>query len=45
MSYAGYVITGWVATFVILGAYTGWIARRTRRARRSFPSGTPEQPR
>jgi len=37
MTDAGYVITGWVLTAVVLAAYWGSIARRTRRARRSVP--------
>ena len=35
MSSAGYVITGWVLTFVVLGVYWLWIVQRTKRAERS----------
>jgi len=35
MSFAGYVITGWVLTGVVLGGYWLWIVRRTKRAERS----------
>lgn len=36
MNYAEYVVTGWVLTAVVLGAYWWWIARRTRRAEASW---------
>ena len=35
MKFAEYVITGWVLTFVVLGAYWLWIVQRTKRAERS----------
>ena len=35
MNYAEYVITGWVLTGVVLGAYWLWIVRRTKRAEES----------
>lgn len=35
MNFAEYVITGWVLTFVVLGAYWLWIIQRTKRAERS----------
>ena len=37
MTDAGYVVTGWVLTAVVLAGYWASIARRTRRARRSLP--------
>jgi hypothetical protein len=37
MTDAGYVITGWVLTALVLAGYWASIARRTRRARRSSP--------
>jgi hypothetical protein len=45
MTDAGYVVTGWVLTAVVLAAYWASIARRTRRARRSLPSPKGESPR
>ena len=42
MNDAQYVITGWVATFGVLGAYYGWIVVRTRRAQRSLAPGETE---
>lgn len=39
MTDAGFVITGWVLTAVVLAVYWLSIARRTRRARRSLPKG------
>ena len=35
MNFAEYVITGWVLTGVVLGAYWLWIVQRTKRAERS----------
>ena len=35
MNFAEYVITGWVLTFAVLGAYWVWIVQRTKRAERS----------
>jgi hypothetical protein len=43
MTDAGYVVTGWVLTAVVLAGYWASIARRSRRARRSLP--TEESPR
>jgi hypothetical protein len=37
MTDAGYVVTGWVLTAVVLAGYWASIARRTRRARRTLP--------
>ena len=42
MSYAEYVITGWVVTALIIGAYWLWIVRRTKRAEQSLPDGEVE---
>lgn len=36
MSYAEYVVTGWVLTAVVLAAYWLWIVRRTKRAEQSW---------
>ncbi|MFL6244221.1 MAG: hypothetical protein ACJ73V_14505 [Acidimicrobiia bacterium] len=36
MTDAGYVITGWALTAVVLAGYWASIARRTRRARRTL---------
>jgi hypothetical protein len=36
-----YVITGWVATFVVLGGYVTWIAARLKRAKRSLDAEPP----
>jgi len=33
VSYAEYVVTGWVLTGAVLGAYWAWLVVRTRRAR------------
>jgi hypothetical protein len=35
MEHAGYVVTGWIGTGVVLSAYAVWVERRTRRARRA----------
>ena len=40
--FAEYVITGWVLTGVVLGAYWLWIVRRTKRAEQSLPDGEVE---
>jgi hypothetical protein len=45
MTDAGYVVTGWVLTAVVLAAYWASIARRTRRARRTLPPGEGAVPR
>jgi hypothetical protein len=37
MTDAGYVVTGWVLTAVVLAGYWASIALRTRRARRTLP--------
>jgi hypothetical protein len=37
MTDAGYVVTGWVLTAVVLAGYWASIARRMRRARRTLP--------
>ena len=42
MNFAEYVITGWVLTAVIIGAYWLWIVRRTKRAEQSFLDGEVE---
>jgi hypothetical protein len=42
MKFAEYVITGWVLTAVVIGAYWLWIVRRTKRAERSLPDGEVE---
>lgn len=39
MENAGYVVTGWVLTAVVLGAYAATVALRTRRALRSYRDG------
>lgn len=39
MENAGYVLTGWVLTVVVLGAYAAMVALRTRRALRSYRDG------
>jgi hypothetical protein len=39
MTDAGYVVTGWALTAVVLAVYWASITRRTRRARRSLPKG------
>ncbi|HEY4397491.1 MAG TPA: hypothetical protein VGO28_07435 [Acidimicrobiia bacterium] len=44
MTDAGYVITGWVLTAVVLVGYWASIARRTRRAQRSVPPGRSTVP-
>jgi len=44
MTDAGYVVTGWVLTAVVLAAYWASIARRTRRARRSLPPEESPRP-
>jgi hypothetical protein len=44
MTDAGYVVTGWVLTAVVLAVYWASIARRTRRARRSVPPGPNPSP-
>jgi hypothetical protein len=44
MTDAGFVITGWVLTAVVLAVYWLSIARRTRRARRSLPKGETPGP-
>jgi hypothetical protein len=38
MQFAGYVITGWALTGVVLGGYWLWIVQRTKRAERSRES-------
>jgi hypothetical protein len=42
MRFAEYVITGWVLTAAVIGAYWLWIVRRTKRAERSLPDGEVE---
>jgi hypothetical protein len=42
MKFAEYVITGWVLTGVVIGAYCLWIVRRTKRAEQSLPDGEVE---
>lgn len=37
MTDAGYVITGWVLTGVVLGSYAVLLSVRLRRARKSLP--------
>jgi hypothetical protein len=44
MTDAGYVVTGWVLTAVVLAGYWLSIVRRTRRARRSLPPGESPHP-
>lgn len=44
MTDAGYVLTGWVLTAVVLAGYWLSIARRTRRARRSLPPEESPRP-
>jgi hypothetical protein len=44
MTDAGYVVTGWVLTAVVLAGYWLSIARRTRRARRSLPPEESRRP-
>jgi hypothetical protein len=44
MTDAGFVITGWVLTAVVLAVYWLSIARRTRRARRSLAKGESPGP-
>jgi hypothetical protein len=44
MTDAGYVVTGWVLTAVVLAGYWLSIARRTRRARRSLPPEETPRP-
>jgi len=44
MTDAGYVVTGWVLTAVVLAGYWASIARRTRRARRTMPPDTVPGP-
>jgi hypothetical protein len=44
MTDAGYVVTGWVLTALVLAGYWASIARRTRRARRSVPPGESPNP-
>jgi hypothetical protein len=44
MTDAGYVVTGWVLTAVVLAGYWLSIARRTRRARRSLPPEESPRP-
>ena len=36
MSYAEYVIPGWVITAAAIGAYWLWVVRRTKRAEASW---------
>jgi len=38
MEFAGYVLTGWVLTAVVLGSYWLWIVLRTKRAESSRES-------
>ena len=45
MTDAGYVVTGWVLTAVVLAGYWASIARRTRRARRTLPPAQSTAPR
>jgi hypothetical protein len=44
MTDAGYVVTGWALTAVVLAAYWVSIARRMRRARRTLPPGQSSPP-
>ena len=45
MTDAGYVVTGWVLTAMVLAGYWASIARRTRRARRTLaPDHHPVPP-
>ena len=45
MTDAGYVVTGWVLTAVVLAGYWASIARRARRARRTLaPDQRPVPP-
>lgn len=44
MTDAGYVVTGWVLTAVVLAGYWASIARRFRRARRSLPPEESPRP-
>jgi hypothetical protein len=44
MTDAGYVVTGWVLTAVVLAGCWLSIARRTRRARRSLPPEESPRP-
>jgi hypothetical protein len=44
MTDAGFVITGWTVTAVVLAVYWASIARRTRRARRTLPPGQTPPP-
>ena len=44
MTDAGFVVTGWVLTAVVLAGYWASIARRTRRARRTVPPGEDAVP-
>jgi hypothetical protein len=44
MTDAGYVVTGWALTAVVLAGYWASIARRTRRARRTLPPGQSTRP-
>ncbi|HYV59049.1 MAG TPA: hypothetical protein VFA62_03155 [Acidimicrobiia bacterium] len=44
MTDAGYVVTGWVLTAVVLAGYWASIARRSRRARRSLPPEESPRP-
>jgi hypothetical protein len=44
MTDAGYVVTGWVLTAVVLAVYWASIARRIRRARRSLPPEETTRP-
>jgi len=43
MENAGYVLTGWIGTGVVLAAYAGLVARRTRRARRVLQSDAADR--
>jgi hypothetical protein len=42
MNFAEYVVTGWVVTAVVVGAYWLSIVRRTKRAEQSLPDGEVE---
>jgi len=42
MRFAEYVITGWVLTGVVIGAYWLLIVRRTKRAEQSLRDGEVE---
>lgn len=44
MTDAGFVVTGWMLTAVVLAVYWASIARRSRRARRSLPKGESPGP-